>query len=398
MKIKPFAARRPKPDIAARVACPPYDVVDTGEARRLAEGNPNSFFHVSRPDIDLPDGTDPYSPEIYAAAGRAYANLQRRGVLLRDDLPGLYFYRLTWGQHRQTGVFAVCSVDEYDRDLIKKHEKTRAAPEDDRTRHILAVRAHTGPVLLTFRDTPELDALIAEGKRPAPLYDFTAPDGIRHTLWKAEDPDRLVRAFDAVPAAYIADGHHRAAASSRVAREVGGAEARWFLAVLFPAGRLKILPYNRCVRDLNGLGEEQFMNAVRDRFTVRPAADPTPAQPGRVAMRLGETWHELSWSDTAGADPVAALDVSVLQERLLAPVLGIDDPRRNPRIEFVGGIRGIGELEQRVRSGRSAVAFSMYPTTVEQLMAISDAGRTMPPKSTWFEPKLRDGLLCHDLD
>ena len=398
MRIKPFVAWRPPADRVSKVASPPYDVVDTAEARRLAGNNTDCFFHISRPDIDLPDGTDLHSPPLYAAAAKAYADFKRRGVLVQAGRPALYLYRLEWGSHRQTGLFAVCAVADYDRDVIKKHEKTRPAPEDDRTRHILAVRAHTGPVLLTYRDVPALNRHVAAEEQRSPLYDFTAPDGIRHTLWEASDPGAVTRAFDAVPVAYIADGHHRAAASARVAREAGTEESRWFLAVLFPASQLKILPYNRCVRDLNGLSADRFLAAVRERFTLRPATQPAPDRPGRVCLRLGDAWHELTWNPVGGADPVSVLDVSVLQERLLSPVLGIEDPRRDPRIEFVGGIRGTGELEERVRSGRAAVAFSMYPTTVDQLMAISDAGRIMPPKSTWFEPKLRDGLLCHDID
>lgn len=404
MRIKAFQACRPPADRAARVASPPYDVVDTAEARRQAEGNPDSFFHVSRAEIDLPDGTDLYDELVYRTAAANYAAFRNRGTLMNDVTPGLYFYRLTWGAHTQTGLVAVCHVDDYQHNVIKKHEKTRQAPEDDRTRHLLALAAHTGPVLLAYRDQHAIDRLVEEECRAAPLYDVAAPDGIRHTIWKARNAPALDRLFAAVPAAYIADGHHRAAAAARVARErraaggTGEEECNWFLAVLFPAGRLKILPYNRCVRDLNGLAPDAFLRKVEEQFEVTPAAHAVPEHPGRVHMFLGDRWLRLSWPSAALEDPVASLDVSVLQDRLLGPVLGIDDPRKNPRIEFVGGIHGTKELESRVRSGRAAVAFSLYPTTVEQLMAVADRGLTMPPKSTWFEPKLRDGLVIHPLD
>ncbi|MBU1692383.1 MAG: DUF1015 domain-containing protein [Verrucomicrobia bacterium] len=406
MRIKGFQAYRPPPDRAARIASPPYDVVDTAEARRQAEGNPDCFFHVSRAEIDLPDGTDPHDDLVYRTAAANFAAFRDRGTLFADSTPGLYLYRLTWGSHTQTGVFAVCHVDDYQHNVIRKHEKTRQAPEDDRTRHLVALGAHTGPVLLAYRDQPAIDRLVEEESCQEPLYDLTAPDGIRHTVWKARDTAALERLFAAVPVVYIADGHHRAAAAARVARErrtatkagTGEEEFNWFLAVLFPAGRLKILPYNRCVRDLNGLTAEAFLRAVGERFEVTPAAHPAPEHSGRVHLFLKDRWVRLSWPSAAMEDPVASLDVSVLQDRLLGPVLGIDDPRKNPRIEFVGGIHGTKELEARVRSGRAAAAFSLYPTTVEQLMAVSDRGLTMPPKSTWFEPKLRDGLLIHPLE
>ncbi|HOW97584.1 MAG TPA: DUF1015 family protein [Kiritimatiellia bacterium] len=403
MRIKAFQALRPPADRAARVASPPYDVVDTAEARRQAEGNPDCFFHVSRPEIDLPDGTGLYDEIVYRTAAANFAAFRDRGTLLPDPEPGLYLYRLTWGAHAQTGLIAVCHADDYAHNVIRKHEKTRQAPEDDRTRHLVAVEAHTGPVLLAYRDQPEVDRLVSGECRVPPLYDVTAADGIRHEIWKARDPAALERLFAAVPAAYIADGHHRAAAAARIARErraAGGPaaeESDWFLAVLFPASRLKILPYNRCVRDLNGLAPADFLRLVGETFEVTPAAHPAPEHPGRVHLFLGNQWHRLSWPSAAMEDPVASLDASVLQDRLLGPVLGIDDPRKNPRIEFVGGIHGTKELEARVRSGRAAAAFSLYPTTVEQLMAVADRGLTMPPKSTWFEPKLRDGLVIHPL-
>ncbi len=406
MRIKPFNALRPPVELVSKIASLPYDVVDTHEARAQAKDNPYSFFHVSRAEIDLPDGTDLYDDSVYAKAAANFRALLDRKSLVRDSDNALYLYRLIRGEHSQRGIVTVCHVDDYDAGLIKKHEKTRKAPEDDRTRHIATTGAQTGPVFLAYRDRPRIDAMVGAVEKQAPLYDFTAPDGIRHSIWKIVPADELVKAFEEVPAFYIADGHHRAAAAARVARErraanaahTGCEEYNWFQTVLFPAGQLRILPYNRCVKDLNGRSRDEFMAAVRERFAVSEKADPQPKAPAHVSLFLGGRWYGLSWTPDPKAGPVERLDVSVLQDRLLNPVLGIDDPRKNPRIEFVGGIRGTGELEQRVTSGRSAVAFSMYPTTVDQLMAIADAGEIMPPKSTWFEPKLRDGLLIHALD
>ena len=406
MRIKPFRAWRPPADLVSRVASLPYDVVDTQEARRLAAGNPSCFFHVSRAEIDLPDGTDVYSDAVYHKAAANFRSLQTSGALKQDAAPALYIYRLIRNGQAQHGLVTVCHTGDYEADIIRKHEKTRKAPEDDRTRHIDATNSHSGPVFLAYRDSADVNALVAAAERPAPLYDFTAADGVQHTVWRVEDTGALVDAFRRVPLAYIADGHHRAAAAARGARErraakpgaSGDEEFNWFLAVLFPAGQLRILPYNRCVKDVNGRDGDQFLSDVRKVFRVKEGASPAPSSPAHVSMYFRGAWYGLSWDADPKADATARLDVSVLQDRLLAPVLGIDDPRKNPRIEFVGGIRGTGELEQRVQSGRAAVAFSMYPTTVDQLMAISDAGQTMPPKSTWFEPKLRDGLLIHTLD
>lgn len=406
MRIKPFRAWRPPTDLVSRVASLPYDVVDIHEARRLAEGNSSCFFHVSRAEIDLPDGTDVYGDAVYRKAADSFRHLQTSGSLKQDAEPGLYIYRLIRNGQAQHGLVTVCHTGDYEADVIRKHEKTRKAPEDDRTRHISATNSHSGPVFLAYRDSAEVDRVVADTERTPSLYDFTAADGVQHTVWRVADPQAMVAAFQRVPLAYIADGHHRAAAAARVARErreampgaTGDEEFNWFLAVLFPAGQLRILPYNRCVKDLNGLSDEQFLAEVRKIFRVTDSASPAPVASTNVSMYFRGKWYGLSWTADPKADATARLDVSVLQDRLLAPVLGIDDPRKNSRIEFVGGIRGTSELEQRVKSGRAAVAFSMYPTTVEQLMAISDAGQTMPPKSTWFEPKLRDGLLIHTLD
>ena len=406
MKLKPFAALRPAPGSAARVAAVPYDVVDTAEARDLAAGNPDSFLHVSRPEIDLPDSVDIHDDAVYAQGARAFRDLQARGVLIRERAERLYVYRQVMGSHSQTGVVACCHVDDYERDVIRKHEKTRQDKEDDRTRHVLTLGANSGPVFLTYRDAPAIDRLVAGVAAGAPLYDFTAADGIRHTVWRVDaEAAPWIGAFADVPVAYVADGHHRAAAAARAARTLRAANARhtgaeeynWFLAVLFPASQLQILPYNRCVRDLNGLAPDVFLRRVAAIFDCAPAAAPTPAGPRHVHMYLAGRWHDLAWDD-ADADPVGRLDVSVLQNRLLAPVLGIADPRTDGRIAFVGGIRGTDELARRVDAGRDAVAFAMHPVSVAQMMDIADAGQIMPPKSTWFEPKLRSGLLVHTLD
>lgn len=406
MLVKPFAALRPAPEKAAVLAAVPYDVVDTAEARVLAAGNPDSFLHVSRPEIDLPDSIDIHDDAVYAQGVKAFKDLQARGVLLREAGEHLYVYRQIMGTHSQTGVVACCHIDDYANDIIRKHEKTRKDKEDDRTRHCLELNANSGPVFLTYRDTPALDARVAEVQTGAPLYDFTAVDGIRHTVWRVEGENApWVEAFRNVPLAYVADGHHRAAAAFRSGKQrreanpahTGKEEYNWFLAVLFPQTQLRILPYNRCVADLNGLTPAAFLAKVETVFKTAVADSAVPAGPREVRMYLDQVWYSLTWEDFA-ADPVGRLDVSVLQDRLLAPVLGIDDPRTNTRISFVGGIRGTGELTKRVDSGRDAVAFSMYPTTVEQMMDIADAGQIMPPKSTWFEPKLRSGLLVHTLD
>lgn len=406
MLVKPFAALRPAPCKASVLAAVPYDVVDTAEARTLACGNPDSFLHVSRPEIDLPDSVDIHDDAVYAQGARALKDLQARGVLIREPSDCLYVYRQVMGTHSQSGVVACCHIDDYARDIIRKHEKTRKDKEDDRTRHCLELNANSGPVFLTYRDSEALDTLMADAEKAQPLYDFTAVDGIRHTVWRVEaGVSEWVEAFHRVPLAYVADGHHRAAAAYRAGKQrreanpnpTGAEEYNWFLAVLFPATQLRILPYNRCVADLNGLTPEAFLSRVQAVFQTCPADDASPSGAREVRMYLAGKWYTLSWEEFE-ADPVGRLDVSVLQDRLLAPVLGIADPRTDTRISFVGGIRGTGELVKRVDSGRDAVAFSMYPVTVGQMMDIADAGQIMPPKSTWFEPKLRSGLLVHTLD
>ena len=372
----------------------------------MAAGNPACFLHVNRAEIDLPQGTDLYADAVYQQAENNFKSFQERGFLIRDKEPSLFIYRQIMGAHSQTGVVVVSHVEDYEQNRIKKHEKTRKNAEDDRTRYTSCVNANLGPVFLAYKDKADIDKIVLQDQQTEPLFNFTAVDGIQHTVWRALHPEALVRLFASIPEAYIADGHHRAASAARVAVErraanpahTGQEEYNWFLTVLFPASQLQILPYNRCVRDLNGMSETQFMEAVRSRFIVTDNASPKPGQPAHVSMYLGGRWHGLSWTPAPNSNPVSLLDVSVLQDNLLAPLLGIDDPRSNKRIEFVGGIRGPGELKKRVDEGRSAVAFSMFPTTIDQLMAIADAGEVMPPKSTWFEPKLRSGLLVHTLD
>ena len=404
MNIRPFAAVRPQPQSASAVAAVPYDVVDTAEAKALAAGNPKSFLHVSRPEIDMPDGTDCSSPEAYAQAKKALDALRADGTLVKDDKPKFYAYRQIMGNHAQTGIVATFDAQEYLAGVLKQHEKTRKDKEDDRTRHIEILKAHTGPAFLTYKDDPAIDAIVAEACAQAPLYDFTAADGIRHVVWEiaASDScraDELQELFARVPAAYIADGHHRSAAASRYAKEHDfEGETRWYMAVIFPASQLKILPYNRLLADLNGLTADQLLAKAKEVFTVTEAADGAPASGRHARMFLAGKWYDLAWEVPAGTDVVSALDVSVLQDRFLAPVLGIDDPRTSPRISFMGGIRPLDELKGRVEAGRAAVAFSMYPVTVEEMMGIADAGAVMPPKSTWFEPKLRSGLFVHAMD
>lgn len=403
MRINPFPAWRPVESAASQVASVPYDVVDRTEAAGLARNQPLSFLHVTRSEIDLPDTTTPYADGVYAKALSNFSALKQNGILVQDHAPALYIYRQIRESQAQRGIVAACHVDDYAMNRIKKHEKTRQDKEDDRCRHILELRAHTGLVFLTYRDDPAVDTLVQITETQAPLYDFTAEDGVRHTVWRVSTSPALAQTFERVPCAYIADGHHRAAAAFRVAERLraanpnhnGQEDYNWFPAVLFPARQLKIMPYNRCIADLNGLSEAKFLQAVHRQFTVTENGSPTPLGPAHAAMFLGGRWLAISWTPDPGTNPVAALDVSVLQNKLLAPILGIADPRTDKRIEFVGGIRGTKELEERVKTGRSAVAFSMAPTTVDQLMTIADAGQCMPPKSTWFEPKLRDGLLVH---
>jgi uncharacterized protein (DUF1015 family) len=387
----------PPPNLVSAIAAVPYDVVDTPEALTLAEGNPASFLRVTRPELELPAGTDPCADAVYERAKDNFRRFRESGRLQPDVEPNLYVYCLQAGTNRQRGIMGCFSVHDYETNTIRKHERTRPDKENDRLRHILALGAHAEPVLLAFRDDPEIASLVSEAEKSDPLFDFTAVDGVRHTVWRAVRPDDLVRAFARVPACYIADGHHRAAAAARAARTGRAGEAEWFMALAFPAGELRILPYNRLVRDLNGRTPQRFLAEVRARFTLRDRAPPAPVRPRTASLYLQGRWYGLEWAAEPGRDAVSSLDVSVLQERLLGPVLGVRDPRTDKRIEFFGGARGPAELESAVNRGRAAVAFSLHSVTLQQVMAVADAGEIMPPKSTWFDPKPRSGLLVHVL-
>ncbi|NTV73583.1 MAG: DUF1015 domain-containing protein [Holophaga sp.] len=404
-QLKPFKAYRPKPELAGQVAAVPYDVVNTDEARALAAGNPNSFLHVGRPEIDLPASTDIHADEVYAQGVKALKRLISEGVLLHEDRPCLYVYQQRMGDHVQAGLVGLCSVKEYEDGQIKRHEYTRKDKEDDRTRHVTEQEANSEPVFLAYRAVPYIDSLVDKIRATAPLYDVTTPDGIGHTVWLIDHETHIYtlnHLFDAIPALYIADGHHRTAAAIRYGQArraaaqdpTGDENFESFMAVVFPHDQLKIMDYNRVVKDLNGLTPEAFLAKVGEKFAVAPSADRSPKAPTSFGMFLGGRWYSLTARPGSfpADDPVRSLDVSILQENLLAPVLGIQDPRTDKRIDFVGGIRGMDELERRVANGY-AVAFSMFPTSLEQLMDVADAGQIMPPKSTWFEPKLRSGLL-----
>lgn len=407
MRLRSFQGLVPVPQHAAAVAAVPYDVVNREESYALAHDKPLNLLHVDRAEIDLPLSVDPYAPEVYAKAKENLEKLVADGVLVREQAPSLYLYRQTIGSHSQTGLVGVCHTEDYEKDVIKKHEKTRPDKEDDRTRLVDTLSGNTGPIFLTYRGQPEIDAIIqGHMQAHAADHDFTAPDGVRHQSWRlpAESCQKLEALFASqVPASYIADGHHRAASAYRVSRlrrernaaHTGAEDYNWFLCVLFPGNELNILPYNRAVKDLNGRSTEAFLAEISQIFTVTPTSVKAPAEGSRASMYLAGQWYDLSWKVDAGASVIDQLDVSVLQDRLLKPVLGIDDPRTSKRIDFIGGIRGTDELEKLVNSGEHAVAFSLYPVTVEQLMAISDANEIMPPKSTWFEPKLRSGLFIH---
>ena len=399
--IFPFAALRPTPASVARVAAVPYDVVNSDEAAALAGDDALSFLRVSRPEIECPPGTYIYSDEVYARAEDNFDRLRRTAPLVVEEAPSLYVYQLHMGAHVQTGVAACYSVDEYARDLIKKHEKTRPDKEDDRTRHILALRAQTGPVFLTYRASSAVNTVVELVAANEPLFDFTAADGVRHVLWRASDAQApaLVAAFAAVPALYIADGHHRAASAWRTHQTLaaeGPGEHERFLAVAFPDAQMHVLPYNRVVRDLHGMTAAAFLAALAARCAVTAGGPARPARKGLIAMYLDGEWSTIDVGAAPADAPIdAALDVSRLQDVVLAPLLAIHDVRTDKRIDFVGGIRGTAEIERLVDGGGFAVGFSLFPVSVDDLMRISDAGGIMPPKSTWFEPKLRDGVLSH---
>lgn len=404
--VVPFRALRPTPEAANQVASVPYDVVNRKEAAELAIGNPFSFLHVSRSEIDLPESVDPYSDAVYETAATNFVKLRQDAPLVVEEEPSLYFYRLRMGSHAQIGVAGCYSIDDYDRDLIKKHERTRRDKEDDRTRHIVSLRAQTGPVFLTYRASTKIDNEATRVISTPPLFDLVAVDGVQHTIWRldSEASTCLVQAFSKVQALYIADGHHRAASAARARRELRAREAGdtgvaacdTFLGVAFPGNQMKILPYNRIVKDLAGLSSKEFLERVGEAFELNEGSS-SPTRKGELAMFLDGTWRQLLSKNEVAVGGTAGLDVSVLQEKLLKPILGITDVRTDKRIGFVGGVRGTVELEKLVESGEAAVAFSMFPVTIEDLLSVSDANGIMPPKSTWFEPKLRDGLLIHEI-
>jgi uncharacterized protein (DUF1015 family) len=403
--IKPFRALRPATGRAAEVLAPPYDVLSSAEARVRADGKPWSFLHISKPEIDLDPATDPYDRSVYAKAAENLDRMVKAGVLTRDEKPSYYVYRQTWRDRTQTGLAAVASVADYTSNRVRKHELTTPVKEDDRVRQIEAVNAQTGPVMIAYPAAPQIDALLARAAAGAPAVDVTADDGVRHQLWVIADDAaiaELTRAFDALPAIYIADGHHRSAAAARVAQARGKAGSHQdFLSVIFPHHQMTILDYNRVLRDLNGHTPEKLLAALRVRFTVEAADQPVrPAASGEFGMFLAGRWYKLTIRPdlVPTQDPIGRLPITLLTRNVLEPLFGIKDQRNDKRIDFIGGGRGLGELERRVASGEMAAAFALYPTQMADLMAVADAGAIMPPKSTWFEPKLADGMVNHVRD
>lgn len=410
--FRPFKAFRPKPELAAEVAAKPYDVLNSDEAREEAKGHPLSFLHVGKPEIDLDPSIDLYDPRVYEKGKENLQKLIRDGVLVEDSEPYYYIYAQTMFDRTQYGLVGCASVDDYWNDVILKHEKTRKDKEEDRCQHVRVTNAHTGPIFLTYKDKAEIDEIVNRYIEQKPNTDIITVDGIRHQVWVISDKNDIAKIREllaGVDKFYVADGHHRSAAAAIVGRErqqanpnhTGEEEYNFFLAVLFPASHLYIMDYNRLVKDLNGLSKEEFLAKLEDLFVINKVEGQfAPKKKGQIGMYLDGQWYSLDAKEKLfhPEDPVENLDVSILQHHVLDPILGIDDPRTSKRIDFVGGIRGLGELERRVNSGEMAVAFSMYPTSIEELMAIADAGKIMPPKSTWFEPKLRDGLFVHFLD
>jgi uncharacterized protein (DUF1015 family) len=407
--VRPFAALRPKPDLAERICELPYDVMSSEEARQIASGNPLSFLHVSKPEIDLPPATDPYSPQVYATGKANFQKLIAQGALRQDATPCYYLYRQVMGRHSQTGWVGAASCRDYLDGTIKKHEFTRPDKEDDRVRHIETLASQTGPVFLVYRAQAALDRLAAQKVALPPDIDFTAADGVRHTAWVISAPAevRAVEAeFGRIPCLYIADGHHRSAAAGRVYQKhlaSGGkpdaGEPAFFLSVIFPDSQVQILPYNRVLKDLNGRSPEALIAELEKVFVIEPGSNAAPVGKHRLGFYFQGQWRALTFRPqfAASQDPIEQLDVTLLQKLVLDPVFGITDPRTSKRINFVGGIRGTAELEKLVNSGEYACAFSMFPTSIQDLMAIADAGGIMPPKSTWFEPKLRDAMFCHQI-
>ncbi len=403
--IKPFRALRPKKEFAAQVASVPYDVIYESEVRSTLAENPLSFLRVSRSEGDLPENEDHSTEEIFARASENLQKFINDEILVRDDEPAIYIYRLSTGEHSQTGVVACCSIDEYEQDLIKKHEKTRPDKVEDRTNQMIALGAQTGLIFLAFRNTEKIRNLIAEINETEPLYDFQSEDGVRQTVWRVSETEELENAFREVPALYVADGHHRAESANLTRKKLreqnpdhtGEEEYNFVMAGVFPSEDLRILAYNRVVKDLNGLSEEEFLQKLSENFIVSETEQKKPSERRNFCMYLGGKWYHLRFTVEyiQEPDPIERLDVSILQNYVLSPILGIDDPRTNDRISFVGGSRGTAELEKMVDSGEGKVAFSMFPTTMDDLFAVADMNEIMPPKSTWFEPKLKDGLLIH---
>ena len=421
--IKPFAALRPRPELSEKICALPYDVMSSEEARRMAAGNPLSFLHVSKPEIDLPPGTDLYAAEVYAKGKENFAKLVSQGALKRESQPRFYLYRQVMDKHSQVGLVAVASCEEYLQGVIKKHELTRPDKEDDRTRHIETLNSQTGPVFLTYRAMPTLDELVTKTIAGTPDTGFTAADGVQHTSWSIGDRAtirRIEQEFSRVPFLYIADGHHRCAAAARVhlkrkernprppsshplssdGRRPGGEGSAWVLAVIFPHNQMQILPYNRVLKDLNGMSPGRLLEKLDGVFIIKRNGSAQPTRRHQLGLYHNGAWHTLNFRPqfAATTDPVERLDATLLQKYVFDPIFGIDDPRTSKRIHFVGGIRGTAELEKTVDSGEYACAFSLFPTSIEDLMTIADAGGIMPPKSTWFEPKLRDGMFCHMLE
>jgi len=404
--IRPFAGLRPVPERAKEVVAPPYDVLNSAEARERASGKPWSFLHISKAEIDLPEDIDPYDPAVYAKSAENLQKMLDEGILIREDKDCYYAYRLIMNGHSQIGLVAAASVADYDTNRVRKHEYTRPAKEDDRVRQIEALNAQTGPVLLTYRSQDDMDTILAEVAKTEPLVDVTADDGVQHTFWVINDDDTIAKisaGFDAMNAIYIADGHHRSASASRVAKTKGGdgnQNSDYFLSVIYPHNQMKILDYNRVVKDLNGLSKDELLQKLEGKFEVNAESTAvSPSKPAEFGMYVDGQWYRLNINaDLIPNDPVKSLDVSLLADNLIEPALGISDPRTDNRIDFVGGIRGLGELEKRVNSGEMAIAFSLFPTRMEALMDVADANEVMPPKSTWFEPKLADGLVSHVLD
>ncbi|WP_440999677.1 DUF1015 domain-containing protein [Fodinibius sp. SL11] len=397
--LKPFKAWHPTPKNVEQIACVPYDVVSVEEARTLAAGNPESFLHVVRPEIDLPEGTDPHDDEVYHKGAENLHAFLENGTLQQENKPQIYVYQLIRNGRPQTGIFACVSVEDYDDEVILKHELTRPAKEDDRTRHILTQQAHAEPVMLTYKDDPTAENLIKETVEEEPLFEFEASDGVIHKLWRAKETKAFAKAFKSISHLYIADGHHRCKSASRAAEQkrknnpghTGNEEYNFFPAVIFPMSNMNILPYNRVVHSI----PDNFLDTLQDKFTLTVGADPSPSKKGEISIYLDGNWYGMELPLDNNPNSVQKLDVHRLQEFVLSPLLDIDDPRRNENISFVGGIRGTKELEKNVNSGKAELAISMYATSIEELIKVSDEGRLMPPKSTWFEPKLRSGLLVH---